>query len=140
MKEENKKKSFIIKSLWVYLIILGIFFLAIIPPQIRYLNHILNQNPHDVGFNSIVSVIGTIIPIFVAVGIFVGGICIISLKNWTRLLVIYSCVGINLEIIYMSIAWISKIKDLYLFFGIVFILCGIPVFYLTRPKVKEQFK
>lgn len=137
--DQKKEITFAMDCLWFYLIFLGILFLAIIPSQIRCLNKILSGPVPIISISHMLEFLGTIIPVLAALGIFVGGIFIITLKNWSRRLVIYACFGINFEIIYLMIAEFPAAKDFYLFLGLVFTLCALPVFLLTRPKIKDQF-
>ena len=137
--DQKKEITFAMGFLWCYLIFLGILFLAIIPSQIRYLNKILGGAAPTVSFSHMLEILGTIIPVFGALGIFVGGVFIITLKNWSRLLVIYSCLGINLEIMHMMITGWSKAEEVHLFISLVFVLCAFPVFFLVHPKIKDQF-
>lgn len=137
--DQKKEITFAMGCLWFYLIFLGILFLAIIPSQIRCLHKILSGAAPTIPISHMLEILGTIIPVLAAIGIFSGGIFIVTLREWSRLLVIYSCLGINFEIIYLMIAEFPAAKDFYLFYGFVFMLCALPVFLLTRPKIKDQF-
>ncbi len=137
--DQKKKITFAMGCLWFYLIFLGILFLVIIPSQIWHLNKIFSGAVPTISISHMLEISGTIILVLAALGIFVGGIFIITLKNWSRRLVIYACLGINFEIIYLMIAGFPAAKDFHLFLGFVFMLCALPVFLLTRPKIKDQF-
>ncbi len=134
------KRTLAIGFLWFYVLFLGILFIAIIPPQIRYLIQALKTNLFDSVFAYAITIAGIIVPILVALGIFVGGMFLISLKNWSRLLVIYSCLGIDLEIAYIILMGWSEGREFHLFLGFVFLLCAFPIFFLTHSKIRDQFK
>lgn len=138
-RDQKKEITFAIGFLWYYLILLGIFSLAIIPSQTQYLNKIFTGATPVISIGHMIETLGAIIPVLGALGIFVGGMFIITLKNWSRLLVIYSCLGIDLEIMYMMIAGWSRTKEIHLFISFVFVLCALPALFLAWPKIKDQF-
>lgn len=138
--DQKKEITFAMGCLWFYLILLGILFLAIIPSQIRCLNEFFSGAVPTISIRNMLEILGTIIPVWAALGIFIGGIFIITLKNWSRLLVIYSCLVINLEIVYMVVTSGHQSIDNYLAVGSIFIACSLPPLFLIHPKVKNRFK
>jgi hypothetical protein len=76
---------------------------------------------------------------FVPILYVISAIGLLKLKNWVRIFTIIVSVIIPIQIIRVLI--LSKV-DLFMsgFFIGPIILCIISVYYLTRPKVKEQFK
>jgi len=78
--------------------------------------------------------------IFIA-GMLFGGVLMFRLKEIGRIISIYSCSIVILlsltMLIVESIIFKTSIWDSIL---ILFIIYGIPIFFLTRPKVKEQLK
>lgn len=138
--DQKKEITFAMGCLWVYLIFLGILFLAIIPSQIRYLHKIFGGIAPTISIGHMLGIFGTIIPVLAAIGIFLGGIFIVTLREWSRLLVIYSCFIINLEIIYIVVTSGHQPIDNYLAVDSIFIACSLPPLFFIHPKVKSRFK
>lgn len=67
---------------------------------------------------------------------------IFKVKNWARIICIWLALIVWLYFLYLDIS-IRYIKTLFIILGqaiIYFVPAGILIFYLTHPKVKEQFK
>ena len=93
--------------------------------------------------------ISLIMPGIIAISFFISGIFILRLKNWARILfmiqmVYYVFVGLRGVTYILSIEKIFKghISQMsWLAWLLLFFLPSVSsIYYLTRPKVKEQFK
>jgi len=161
----EKKRSIGIWGLSVYLLLLIVFnwipnmiTLRALPQTPSRITAMIEaaHSPSWVALNISFLIIMGVHLLITSVIFLAGSIFILQLKNWARLTIIYCCVVLLAIVVYLFIVGFPStdfaIQKLYsiiqqdpvsyhinssLFNFLIYVL---PVLYLTRPKVKEQFK
>jgi len=72
---------------------------------------------------------------------FIGGIFIFYLKNWARKLMVVWCTLAFLSVIYYLYVGLSGEAPYMVSVSLpMLVIYSVPIYVLTRPKIKEQFK